>query len=110
MRTTPRPCLDVTKLVPELRELRKTTVRLHPRRGSVAEPGASKMGGHFLCPAHEPWPVCERHALPLVCILQLRKRDVPELGFRPGTDLFQLLWCPQDHPDPLFVVAPRTFW
>jgi hypothetical protein len=42
--------------------------------------------------------------------LQLRKSDVPELGFPPGADLFQLLWCPQDHPEPLFIVAPRVFW
>lgn len=111
MRTTPQPFLDATKLVPELGALRKTTVRLHPRRGNVAEPGASKLGGPFLWPASEPWPACERHGLPLVCILQLRKSDVPELGFRPGTDLFQLLWCPQDHDsEPSVIVAPRIFW
>jgi hypothetical protein len=69
------------------------------------------MGGHFLWPAREPWPVCERHNLPLVCVLQLRKGDVPELGFRPGSDLFQLLWCPQDHDsEQPFIVAPQIFW
>src|SRR5262249_35499112 len=111
VRTTPQPCLDVTKLVPELRGFRKTTVRLHPRRGRVAEPGASTLGGDFVWPAQEPWPVCERHNLPLVGVLQLGKGEVPELGFRPGSDLFQLLWCPQDHDsEQPFIVAPRIFW
>jgi hypothetical protein len=45
----------------------------------------------------------------LVGVLQLRLDDVPELGFYPGTDLFQLLWCPRGHPDEYGPYC-RVFW
>lgn len=110
MRTTPKPCRDILKVLPDLAKRRVTAVRLHPRRGKVAELGASKLGGSFLWPKDEPWPTCSLHQLSYVGILQLTKKDVPELGFKPGTDVFQLLWCPQDHSEPLFIVAPKVFW
>ena len=36
---------------------------------------------------------------PYVLVLQLRRDDMPELGFPDGADLFQLLWCPASHAD-----------
>lgn len=33
--------------------------------------------------------------LPLVAVLQIFARDVPELPFPQGTDLCQVLWCPK---------------
>lgn len=37
-------------------------------------------------------------------------RDVPELPFPDGTDLFQLLWCPNDHDEPWYGPKPVTVW
>jgi hypothetical protein len=66
----------------------------------------------FLWPKREPWPVCPIHGdIPYVAALQLRKEDVPELGFPPGTDLFQLLWCPEQHnEDNMFCPKPAVYW
>ncbi|MFJ2786085.1 hypothetical protein ACIQCR_12305 [Streptomyces sp. NPDC093249] len=36
---------------------------------------------------------------PMVPVLQLRARDVPGLRLPDGTDLLQLLWCPEDHAE-----------
>jgi hypothetical protein len=87
----------------------RNTVRLHPRRASVLELGASKFGGQFLWPSQEKWPVCQTHQIPFVGVLQLREADVPELGYRPGTNLFQLLWCPRDH-EPDYIPKHGVFW
>ncbi|MET9428514.1 hypothetical protein [Streptomyces sp. NPDC003036] len=38
--------------------------------------------------------------LPMVPVLQLYARDAPALHWPSGTDLLQLLWCPQDHAEP----------
>jgi hypothetical protein len=97
MKTTPGACLDIGVVLPELKEAKKTAVRLHPRPNRVRDRGASKLGGDFLWPARDPWPICEEHHIPYVGVLQLRKKDVPDLGYRPGANLFQLLWCPRDH-------------
>lgn len=35
---------------------------------------------------------------PLISVLQLHARDVPGLPFPEGTDCFQFLWCPNEHP------------
>ena len=124
MRTTQRPRHDVADLFPELAGHARTTVRLHPRLEAEPAPEASKLGGRMRWPADEPWPRCDRsHALwdslgtvlppddrPYVPVLQLRKADVPELDFPVGTDVFQLLWCPTDHPDPFYVPVVRVFW
>lgn len=86
----------------------RETVRLHPTPGS-APLDASKMGGEILWPEDERWPVCGEHMSVLVPVLQIRKDDVPELGFPADTDLYQLLWCPtfhREHTGPL----SRTFW
>lgn len=94
--TTPTPPVDVAEIIPDLKSMAQTTVRLHPRPGE-APIDASKIGGKFLWPAKEDWPHCAEHDCPFVCALQLWKEDVPEVGFKPGTDLFQLLWCPHNH-------------
>jgi hypothetical protein len=35
---------------------------------------------------------------PMISVLQLHARDVPGLPFPDGTDCFQFLWCPNEHP------------
>jgi hypothetical protein len=59
------------------------------------------MGGPLLFAPAEPWPTCAEHpSLPLVSVLQIYRRDVPELPFPGGTDICQILWCPRPHdPD-----------
>jgi hypothetical protein len=111
MRHTPKPIVDIASAIPELEPLARTTVRLHPRRGECAA-DHSKLAGAFLWPADEPWPECEEHACALATVLQLRREDVPELGFRGDADLFQLLWCPNDHEtvEPVYAPAARVFW
>jgi hypothetical protein len=49
-------------------------------------------------------------ASPLGGVLQLYARDVPELPFPNHTDLFQLLWCPNDHGEPWWGPCPITIW
>lgn len=111
MRHTPRPIIDITHIIPELAPLARETVRLHPRRGEAAQ-DASKIGGSFIWPADEPWPHCKEHNCPYIPILQLQRGDIPELRFRNGTDLFQLLWCPNNHTtiEPLYAPASQLFW
>lgn len=110
-RRTPSVPANVFQLLPELKKKEKVAVRLHPRRVvREPDPDESKLGGQFLWPAGDPWPVCEEHKHPYVTVLQLRKADVPELKFRRGTDLFQLLWCPHDHDQPWTWVKPKVFW
>ncbi|MBA9003079.1 DUF1963 domain-containing protein [Thermomonospora cellulosilytica] len=119
--TTPPKPVRIEQVFPELRSLARTTVRLHPRPG---RPGTteSSLGGPLLWPADEPWPHCaefDRHyaferdlpsePLPLVPILQLFARDVPELPFPAGTDVCQVLWCPLDH-DPLYCPDVQVRW
>ncbi len=109
--TTPAPPVNVEGGLPELQGKAKTTVRLHPRPGE-APVDASKIGGMFLWPKNEPWPICPIHGnIPYTTALQLRKEDVPELGFPPGTDLFQLLWCPESHDeDDMYCPKPAVYW
>lgn len=108
--TTPAPPVNVEEIFPELRDKAKTAVRLHPRPGK-APTDVSKIGGMFLWPKKEPWPVCESCNVPYVTALQLRKEDVPELDFPPDADLFQLLWCPSSHSsDDSYCPRPAIFW
>jgi hypothetical protein len=46
----------------------------------------------------------------LVPVLQLYARDVPDLPFPEHTDLFQLLWCPNDHAAPWWGPRPHAVW
>ena len=126
-RTTQKPPIDLLEFVPHMGDRAQTTVRLHPRRKKVAELAASKIGGQFLWPANEPWPSCDasghlEYESPdqedvylgthgkLVPVLQLRRDDFPEFEFYPGTDLFQLLWCPVNHDAPFYAAKPFVFW
>ncbi len=113
MPTTPPPCLHVGHVLPELAGRERSTFRLHPRRGEESPCWASKIGGAILWPTDEPWPQCEEHALPFVAVLQLRAEEFPEFPFRDGSDLFQLLWCPQVHlpfRGPDYVTKTRAYW
>ncbi|GFH38508.1 hypothetical protein [Streptomyces pacificus] len=56
-RTTPERPLDIEAVFPALTAHRGTATRLHPRPGSP-EVGDSSVGGPFLWPADEPWPMC----------------------------------------------------
>ena len=47
---------------------------------------------------------------PLVPVVQLYARDVPELPFPHHTDLFQLLWCPNWHAAPWYGPHPIAVW
>lgn len=112
--TTPRPPLDVVAAFGELAGMSRTAVRLHPRRGEVGQ-RVSSLGGPLLWPREEPWPSCDDaghtrwhlavgvppgtagQAIPMVPVLQLFARDVPELPFPDGTDVCQVLWCPAEH-------------
>lgn len=110
--TTPAPPIDVALAIPLLANQSKVTVRLHPRPGDAAI-DESKLGGLFLWPQDERWPVCPEHGTPLLTAFQLRKEDVPEVGFPSGCDLFQLLWCPQiDHSTiaTSCTPLPMAFW
>ncbi len=109
LRTQPPP-IDIVQRIPALAPLAKPTTRLHPRRAVLTDPAASKLGGTFLWPRSEPWPRCDdrRHQTGvdgrrsatdgispvLVGLIQLNAADFPQIPFRPGTDLLQLLWCP----------------
>jgi hypothetical protein len=118
-RTTAAPAFRIEDHFPELAKRSATTVRLHPRYGDEPAVDASKLGGMFLWPEDEPWPSCPHHQIPLVTVLQLRANDFPEMPFKRGTDLFQLLWCPREHfdipeireqPSPMYWADPRFYW
>jgi hypothetical protein len=106
-RTVPPPPLDVTQVVPALKGLDRKAVLLHPRYSDDPARDEGKMGGTFLWPQDEPWPTCDEHHIPYAPVLQLRAEDFPEVEFRPGTDLMQLLWCPRDHE---MWMRPALFW
>jgi hypothetical protein len=51
---------------------------------------------------------------PMISVLQLHARDVPGLPFPEGTDCFQFLWCPNEHPPgtypTIWVLHVAAFW
>lgn len=108
--TTPRP-VEVAKMFPDLdlRTRLRVAHRLHPRWSDEPAAHESKMGGRFLWPESEPWPVCEKFAIPLVPVLQIRMEDTPPtVKFKTGTDLLQVLWSPRDHDKQ--GPKPQLFW
>ncbi len=134
--TTRPPTVDVGELLPELASHARTTIRMHPRQGTVPELDASKLGGLFLWPKEELWPVwkdfqytdwfrerlphisyaweeCggappEGADIPLVPVVQLNKRDFPILEFPDDADLLQLFWLPiEDSEDG---PRPLIYW
>jgi hypothetical protein len=56
-RTTPARPVDIEALFPQLSAYRAIGTRLHPRPGTPSAKQSS-VGGPFLWPADEPWPVC----------------------------------------------------
>ncbi|MDI2128324.1 hypothetical protein [Yinghuangia seranimata] len=123
VRTTPPRPITVTEVFPELSAYKRTAIRLHPRPGASSA-DESSMGGPLLWPAGEPWPHCTRDhedeagPVALLPVLQVYARDVPELpgwDWPEGTDLLQVLWCPNDHRDPSIDPwyegpIPTLFW
>ncbi|WP_331769827.1 DUF1963 domain-containing protein (plasmid) [Embleya sp. NBC_00888] len=110
--STPRRPIAVEELLPEVVPYRRMAVRLHPRAG---EPGVrdSSVGGPPLWPADEEWPVCppgDPEGDPMVPVVQVFRRDVPQLPFPVGTDVLQVLWCAceHDHYSPRAVVRWRN--
>ncbi|MBE1493987.1 hypothetical protein H4696_001087 [Amycolatopsis lexingtonensis] len=113
--TTPAPT-DNGREIPGITELARTATRLHPKPG---EPTArdSHIGGPLWWPAAEPWPHCDgrmptssgrpqegwtpehqvEEPVALVSAIQLFRRDFPDLPFPDGTDLLQVLLCPNEH-------------
>jgi hypothetical protein len=108
--TTPQPTTDIEELVPELAEFSRITTRLHPHQVTTDPPAdQSKIGGMFLWPRDEIWPMCPDRGVPYVSVLQLTREDFPDVEFVGGTDLFQLLWTPyQDESTSL--PLPLIFW
>jgi hypothetical protein len=49
-------------------------------------------------------------AVPLIPVLQLQAKDVPDVAFHPGANVMQVLWCPMNHGDPVYVAKPFVFW
>jgi hypothetical protein len=102
--TTRAPTFDVEELFPFLRGRGKPAIRLHPRRKANLPPDSSKFGGSIIWPRDEAFPEHPFIGLKAVPLLQLRKEDVPEMPFFPGSNLMQMLWFPT-HGDP-----PLVFW
>jgi hypothetical protein len=108
-RRVPALATDFVSAVPELADFARKAVLLHPRYSDEPSVDGSKLGGVFLWSATEDWPVCPNHpTLRLAPVLQLRADDFPEVEFRAGTDLLQLLWCPREHER--CWARPVVFW
>ncbi|MFI0724658.1 hypothetical protein [Streptomyces sp. NPDC021224] len=98
---------EILAALPELASFGREAVLLDPARG---HPGVrdSSIGGPLLWPADEPWPVCSGPdeeepsgvpAVAMVPVAQIYARDVPGPWWPAGTDLLQVLWCPNEHWD-----------
>lgn len=111
MKRTPKPIIDLPAVIPEFQPLARTTVRLHPRQG-ITSPQESHMGGPIHWPKHKQWPICPEHDCALIPVLQIKASDMPEMIFPEGKDLFQLLWCPNDHQElePQYAPWSQVFW
>jgi hypothetical protein len=102
-RATAFPPERLEQLVPAFRGLARPAVRINPRYDPNVSPHASSLGGVFLANDAGSWPRCREHNTPLAAILQVLKADVPELGFPPDKDVFQLFWCPFDYAQEIAV-------
>ncbi|WP_410654904.1 hypothetical protein [Amycolatopsis sp. lyj-112] len=110
--------------IPDLTSYARAAVRLHPRAGTPTAHD-SHIGGPLLWPVDEPWPHCPdtarneaapgvihtpaaeleaahpcEKAMPLGGVAQFFRRDFPKLPFPDGTDLLQVLFCPDPHDGP----------
>jgi len=121
---------DNGREIPGIAELARTATRLHPRPGAPTA-GDSHIGGPLWWPAAEPWPHCDgrmptssgrpqegwtdEHVaegpVALVSAIQLFRRDFPDLPFPDGTDLLQVLFCPNEHDGPdYYGPAAHVVW
>jgi hypothetical protein len=108
---TPPPASDIETVFPQLRGYARGTTLLHPTPG---EPGIrdSSIGGPLWWPTDEEWPICQESFVdpgnpptnrsllppsPLIPVVQLWIRDVPDLPHPAGAEVFQLLWVPSDY-------------
>ncbi|MFE5868155.1 hypothetical protein ACFQ6V_05785 [Streptomyces roseifaciens] len=48
--------------------------------------------------------------VPMLPVAQLYARDVPVLRPPTGADLLQVLWCPFDHPEEMYMPRTAVFW
>ncbi|MFB6676191.1 DUF1963 domain-containing protein [Streptomyces sp. NPDC056390] len=117
------PPFDLDDLIPELAALGRRTTLLLPKSGSPSVQESS-LGGPMLWPVDEPWPSCGQPGhwawpnekgpagtIPMVPVIQLFARDVPELQFPEGMDVLQLVWCPLIHPqDQAGAALPKLYW
>ncbi|WP_370964584.1 hypothetical protein [Amycolatopsis sp. cg9] len=107
---------DNGREIPGIAELARTATRLHPTPGAPTARD-SHIGGPLWWPADEPWPHCDGRMptstgrpqedwtaehevdgpVALVGAAQLFRRDFPALPFPEGTDLLQVLLCPNEH-------------
>ena len=111
-RTTLPPRFSVPSLFPQLAGMARETVRLHPAARTGARDRCVEARAVRCCgPQTLAWPICtlphptmefqagailasfKPSGNPYVGVLQLRRKDVPELGFPGDADLFHLLWC-----------------
>jgi hypothetical protein len=70
----------------------------------------SKLGGPFAWPIDEEWPICSKHEVSFVSLIQIVKSQTPEFLFKPGTDLFQIIWCPHTHEECGYLPDHRIYW
>ncbi|CAL9475432.1 hypothetical protein [Streptomyces sp. enrichment culture] len=94
--------------VPALAPYARPAVLLHPTPGSPG-PHDSSVAGPLLWPADEPWPVCSvpdalstdgQPASAMIPVIQVFRRDAPGDWWPEDADVFQVLWCPNEHGDP----------
>ena len=97
VRTTPPRVIDLLKEYPDLRTRVRVAIRLHPRFSAEPKPHESKLGGQFLWPAEEQWPMDDATKIAHQPILQLRLDDAPpQIRYPAGKDVLQLLWVPRE--------------
>ncbi|MEU3901072.1 hypothetical protein [Streptomyces sp. NPDC045251] len=104
-----RPTTEaILSAVPALAPYARPAVLLHPTPGTPG-PHDSSVAGPLLWPADEPWPYCSVPEAPgtsglpptaMVPVMQVFRRDAPGDWWPEDADVFQLLWCPNEHWDP----------
>ncbi len=104
------PLPDLLRHFPELAGLAKSALLLHPTPEKSMPNELSKIGGEIIWPAEEEWPRCPQHDAPYVSLMQIVKAEIPDLGFRPDSDVFQLVWCPHSHDEHHGLPAHRCLW